>query len=66
MRSYKIRNLSFKSTKFRPSDEFMSDEEIRRNVFQRTFSTKSFRSGYVSHVANVSDMRLRLVNLLEY
>ncbi|PAV64413.1 hypothetical protein WR25_02956 [Diploscapter pachys] len=36
----------------RPSDEFMSDEEIRRNVFQRTFSTKSFRSGYVSHAAN--------------
>ncbi|PAV64479.1 hypothetical protein WR25_07052 [Diploscapter pachys] len=34
------------------SDEFMSDEEIRRNVFQRTFSTKSFRSGYVSHAAN--------------
>ncbi|CAD6193817.1 unnamed protein product [Caenorhabditis auriculariae] len=27
-------------------EEFMTDEEIKKNIFQRTFSTKSFRSGY--------------------
>ncbi|CAI4225044.1 unnamed protein product [Auanema sp. JU1783] len=32
--------------KKRSYDDFMTDDEIQKNVFQRTFSTKSFKSGY--------------------
>ncbi|KIH46428.1 Neurotransmitter-gated ion-channel ligand binding domain protein [Ancylostoma duodenale] len=30
----------------RPHEDFMTEDEIKKNVFQRTFSSKSFRSGY--------------------
>ncbi|CAI5450585.1 unnamed protein product [Caenorhabditis angaria] len=37
---------SLEQRRIKQGDEFMSDDEIKRNVFQRTFSTKSFKSGY--------------------
>ncbi|KAK6035281.1 hypothetical protein COOONC_27211 [Cooperia oncophora] len=39
---------TLENKKPRSNEDFMTEEEIKKNVFQRTFSSKSFRSGYVS------------------
>ncbi|KJH51566.1 Neurotransmitter-gated ion-channel ligand binding domain protein [Dictyocaulus viviparus] len=38
---------TLENKKPRSDDDFLSEDEIKKNVFQRTFSTKSLRSGYV-------------------
>uniref|UniRef100_A0A8R1DLR0 Uncharacterized protein n=1 Tax=Caenorhabditis japonica TaxID=281687 RepID=A0A8R1DLR0_CAEJA len=37
---------SLEQRRQRNGEEFMSEEEIKRNIFQRTFSSKSFKTGY--------------------
>ncbi|PIO77350.1 Neurotransmitter-gated ion-channel ligand binding domain protein [Teladorsagia circumcincta] len=37
---------TLENKKPRSNEDFMTEEEIKKNVFQRTFSSKSFRSGY--------------------
>ncbi|VDL71912.1 unnamed protein product [Nippostrongylus brasiliensis] len=37
---------TLENKKPRSNEDFMTEDEIKKNVFQRTFSSKSFRSGY--------------------